>query len=83
MVFNDIFYNLRPLLKGNQVLVGYGLGFGKRLPKQRVDVINNHIDLVFQTGRSHDNKCIKNGVFMVNDVLIFSTYDVSIAVYFE
>jgi hypothetical protein len=62
--FNDIFCHLHPLLKGKQILVGHGLGFKKRLNKQRVDTINQYIDLVFQTGVTHDQECIKNGVII-------------------
>ncbi len=60
--FNDIFFHLHPLLKGKQILVGHGLGFKKRLSKQRVDTINQHIDLIFQTGVPHDKEGIKNGL---------------------
>ncbi len=62
--FNDIFYNLHPLLKGKQIFVGHGLGFKKYFHEERVNIINRYIDLIFQTGVTEDRECFKNGVLL-------------------
>ncbi len=60
--FNDIYYNLHPKLKGKQILTMHGLSFKRWIHKQRANTINNYIDLVFQTGTTHDREFVGNGV---------------------
>jgi hypothetical protein len=48
--FNDLYINLHTRLKGRQILVGHGLGFGRFMTKERAHCINLYIDHVFSTG---------------------------------
>lgn len=60
--FNDVYLNLHPKLKGKQILLGHGLGFGRYMKQTRTDCINRYFAAVFATGVVDEDIRIEAGV---------------------
>lgn len=60
--FNDVYFHLHPRLKGKQVLVGHGTGFGRSVTPERTDCINKYIDVVFCNGFLEEQYRLEAGI---------------------
>lgn len=60
--FNDVYLELHPKLKGKQILLGHGLGFGRYMKQTRTDCINRYFSAVFSTGVIDEDIRVEAGV---------------------
>lgn len=60
--FNDLYFNLHPLLKGRQVYLGHGMSFKNFMNPRRAEFLNRYIDCLWVTGMPDERFVLQEGV---------------------